>query len=127
MKQYDNHFAVAVMICLKEIIFYISSYLNFRVGKYTIFLFSTVGRNIAANGLRLQEVGDFEALNCLPAFNLLRSTKLHLTTEPPISCRCCYRLAFLSVVGYNHFYVVCSCHLSSAFLFGLCVGCFIFF
>ena len=49
MKQYDNHFAVAVMICLKEIIFYISSYLNFRVGKYTIFLFSTVGRNIAAN------------------------------------------------------------------------------
>lgn len=51
MKQYDNHFAVAVMICLKEIIFYISSYLNFRVGKYTIFLFSTVGRNIAANSL----------------------------------------------------------------------------
>ena len=49
MKQYDNHFAVAVMICLKEIIFYTSSYLNFRVGKYTIFLFSTVGRNIAAN------------------------------------------------------------------------------
>ena len=59
MKQYDNHFAVAVMICLKEIIFYISSYLNFRVGKYTIFLFSTVGRNIAANDLRLGEGGDF--------------------------------------------------------------------
>ena len=56
MKQYDNHFAVAVMICLKEIIFYISSYLNFRVGKYTIFLFSTVGRNIAANGEGLCEV-----------------------------------------------------------------------
>ncbi len=58
MKQYDNHFAVAVMICLKEIIFYISSYLNFRVGKYTIFLFSTVGRNIAANGKRIGEVAD---------------------------------------------------------------------
>ena len=56
MKQYDNHFAVAVMICLKEIIFYISSYLNFRVGKYTIFLFSTVGRNIAANGLAMRSV-----------------------------------------------------------------------
>ena len=56
MKQYDNHFAVAVMICLKEIIFYISSYLNFRVGKYTIFLFSTVGRNIAANGLGVNDV-----------------------------------------------------------------------
>lgn len=63
MKQYDNHFAVAVMICLKEIIFYISSYLNFRVGKYTIFLFSTVGRNIAANGLRLPAGGAYEALN----------------------------------------------------------------
>ena len=50
--------------------------------------------------LQLQEVGDFEAQNCLPALNLIRSTKLHLTTEPPISCRCCYRLAFLSVVGY---------------------------
>ena len=37
MKQYDNHFAVAVMICLKEIIFYILSYLNFCVCKYTIF------------------------------------------------------------------------------------------
>lgn len=48
------------------------------------------------------------------------------STEPPIFCRCCYRLAFLSVVVYNHFYVVCYCHLSSAFLSGLCVGCFIF-
>ena len=36
-------------------------------------------------------------------------------------------LAFLSVVGYNHFYVVCYCHLSSAFLSGLCIGYFIFF
>ncbi len=49
------------------------------------------------------------------------------STKPPISCRCCYRLAFLSVVDYNHFYVVRLCHLSSAFLSGLCVGCFIFF
>jgi len=36
--------------------------------------------------LQLQEVGDFEAPNCLPPLNLIRSTKLHLTTEPPISC-----------------------------------------
>jgi len=49
MKQYDNRFVVAVLICLKEIIFHISSYLNFCVCKYTNFLFSTVGRNIAAN------------------------------------------------------------------------------
>ena len=41
------------------------------------------------NGWQLQEVGVFEAQNCLPALNLTRSTKLHLTTEPPISCRCC--------------------------------------
>ena len=35
--------------------------------------------------LRLQEVGDFGAQNCLPALNLIRSTNVHLTTEPPIS------------------------------------------
>jgi transposase len=44
---------------------------------------------VAGNGLQLQEVGDFEDENCLPPMNLIRSTKLHLTTEPPISCRCC--------------------------------------
>jgi len=40
-------------------------------------------------------VWQFEAQNCLPAMNLIRSTKLHLTTEPPISCRCCYRFGVL--------------------------------
>ena len=45
--------------------------------------------SLAHNVLQLQEVGDFEALNCLPALHLIRSIKLHLTTEPPISCRCC--------------------------------------
>ena len=59
MKQYSNRFAVVVLICLKETIFYISSYLKFCVCKYTIFLFSTVGRNIAANGLGIAEGGDF--------------------------------------------------------------------
>ncbi len=39
---------------------------------------------IVANGLQLQEVGDYEALNFLRLQNLIRSTKLHLTTEPPI-------------------------------------------
>src|SRR5690606_24280051 len=48
--------------------------------------------------LQLQEVGDFGDENCLPPLNLIRSTKLHLTTEPPISCRCCYLLAFSSVI-----------------------------
>ena len=82
---------------------------------------------MAGNGLQLQEVGVFEAQNCLPPLNLIRRTNVHLTTKPPISCSCCYRLAFLSVVGYNHFYVVCFCHLSSAFLSGLCVGVLFFF
>ena len=62
MKQYDNRFVVAVLICLKEIIFHISSYLNFCVCNYTNFLFSTVGRNIAANGWRYEKLpiaGDF--------------------------------------------------------------------
>ena len=34
--------------------------------------------SVVHNGLKLQEVGDFEALNCLPPQNLIRSTKLHL-------------------------------------------------
>src|SRR5690554_1559989 len=49
---------------------------------------------LTANGWQLQEVGDFGDENCLPALHLIRSTKLHLTTEPPISCRCCYRAFF---------------------------------
>jgi hypothetical protein len=49
---------------------------------------------VADNVLQLQEVGDFGDENCLPALNLIRSTKLHLTTEPPISCRCCYHQWF---------------------------------
>jgi len=66
-------------------------------------LYSTVvdglhGRHsLAGNGLQLQEVGDFEAQNCLPALNLIRSTNLHLTTEPPIFCRCCYGLVFFNI------------------------------
>jgi hypothetical protein len=39
-------------------------------------------KGILFNVLQLQEVGDFEALNCLQPLNLIRSTKLHLTTEP---------------------------------------------
>jgi hypothetical protein len=34
------------------------------------------------NGLALGEEADFEALNWLLALNLIRSTKLHLSTEP---------------------------------------------
>ncbi len=45
----------------------------------------TIGYNV----LQLKEVGDFGDEHCLPPLNLRRSTELHLTTEPPISCRCC--------------------------------------
>ena len=55
-------------------------------------------KKLAHNGLPLKVVGDFEALNCLPPLNLNLSTKLHLTTEPPISCRCCYAFVVLSIV-----------------------------
>src|SRR5690625_668923 len=58
---------------------------------------------LTANGLQLQEVGDFGDENCLPPLNLIRSTKLHLPIVPPISCRCCYAVGFLflSVVSLS--------------------------
>ena len=46
--------------------------------------------NIAGNVLALGEEADFEALNCLPALNLIRSTKLHLSTEPAFLPNACY-------------------------------------
>jgi hypothetical protein len=45
---------------------------------------------LACNVLALGEEADFEALNCLPALNLKRSTKLHLSTEPAFSPNACY-------------------------------------
>ena len=45
---------------------------------------------ITYNGLRLREGGDFEALHCQTSKNFDRSTKLDLTTEPPLLGRCCY-------------------------------------
>ena len=49
---------------------------------------------LAYNVLQLQEVGDFEAQNCLPPLNLIRSTKLHLSTEPAFLPNACYMLPF---------------------------------
>jgi len=37
---------------------------------------------VSDNVLALGEEADFEALNCLPALKLIRSTKLQLSTEP---------------------------------------------
>jgi len=44
---------------------------------------------LAGNGLQLPEGGDFEALHFPPSRNFDRSTKLDLTTEPPLLGRCC--------------------------------------
>jgi hypothetical protein len=51
---------------------------------------------MTANGLALGEEADFEALNCLPALNLIRSTKLQLSTEPAFLPNACYKPFFLS-------------------------------
>ena len=47
-----------------------------------------VGGGIAVNVSQQKEVGDFGVENCLSTLNLIRSRKLHLITEPPISSRC---------------------------------------
>ncbi len=52
---------------------------------------------VAPNVLALGEEADFEALNYLPALNLIRSTKLHLTTEPAFLPNACYRVGLLVV------------------------------
>jgi len=45
--------------------------------------------SIGYNGWQLPEGGDFEALHCQPSINFDRSTKLELTTEPPLLGSCC--------------------------------------
>jgi hypothetical protein len=44
---------------------------------------------LATNVLALGEEADTEALNYLPALNLIRSIKLHLTTEPAFLPNAC--------------------------------------
>ena len=67
--------------------------------KFTIFI-SVICRfclsvlrfaTLTANGLQLPEGGDYEAIHCQPSTNFDRSTKLDLTTEPPLLGRCCYK------------------------------------
>ena len=41
------------------------------------------------NGMQLQEVGDFGAEKFIEPLHLMRRTKIQVTTEPPIYCRCC--------------------------------------
>ncbi len=44
---------------------------------------------VAANGLQLHAGDDFGAIHCQPSTKFDRSTKLDLTTEPPLECSCC--------------------------------------
>ena len=56
------------------------------------------------NVSRLGEVADLQALQCKPSINFDRSTKLDLTTEPPLLGRCCY--------AFVVFFLFCICLLN---------------
>jgi len=49
---------------------------------------------VTADGLALGAVADFGEQNCLPALSFIRSTKLHLSTEPDFLPNACYLLCF---------------------------------
>jgi hypothetical protein len=51
--------------------------------------------------LALGEEADFEVLNCLPALNLIQSTKLHLSTEPAFLPNACYQLGFFVIASFK--------------------------
>src|SRR5690606_22538877 len=72
--------------CVLSIFYFLSS-LN---------LFWCLSFRVATNGLALGEEADFEAQNSLPALNLIRSTKLQLSTEPAFLPNACYVLLFCS-------------------------------
>ncbi len=54
-----------------------------------LFVVVVSSSTLAGSVLQLQEVGDFGAIHCQPSRNFDRSTKLDLTTEPPLLGRCC--------------------------------------
>jgi hypothetical protein len=53
------------------------------------YIFSSIAVISQPDGLALGEEADFEALNCLLALNLIRSTKLQLSTEPAFLPNAC--------------------------------------
>jgi len=66
---------------------------NFVRWVFFIFSFASLSAvfclAVADNVPALGEEADFEALNCLPALNVIRSTKLHLSTEPAFLPNAC--------------------------------------
>ena len=83
----------------------------FVVKKWTLFGFGLLVlmisfSRVAGNVLALGEEVDFEALNCLPALNLIRSTKLHLSTEPAfLPNACCAFVLSISLIILSIFKV----------------------
>jgi hypothetical protein len=61
----------------------------FGLSVFIYYIIVLLFSNIATNVLALGEEADFEVLNFLPAPNLLRSTKLHLSTEPAFLPNAC--------------------------------------
>jgi hypothetical protein len=75
-----------VLFCALAVHYIVFLFLSFSSKLSIRFsVFFTLGGNV----LQLQEVGDFEALHCQPSSNFDRSTKLDLTTEPPLLDKCC--------------------------------------
>jgi len=67
-----------------------------RVGQFNFlvacFMLVVSSNTLSANDvLQLPKGGDFEVLHCQPSRNFDRSTKLDLTTEPPLFGRCCWQ------------------------------------
>ncbi len=56
------------------------------------------------NVWQLPEGADFEVLHCQPSRNFDRSTKLDLTTEPPLLGRCCYVPYFFRLYIFRPMY-----------------------
>ena len=71
---------------------------------FNVCLMSVVSSvTLAPNGLAVGEEADFEALNCLPALNLIRRTNLHLCTEPAFLPNACYMPFILSMRNYRSY------------------------
>jgi hypothetical protein len=63
---------------------------KFHILEFDGIFFRFAGRfRMTPNVLQLQEVGDFGDENCLPPLDLIRSTKLHLSTEPAFLPNAC--------------------------------------
>ena len=72
---------------------------NVPVDYFHLLLVVVVSSSVTAGRWTIGEFcqADLEALNCLPALNLIRRTKLQLTTEPVFLPNACYALGFIVI------------------------------